>query len=93
MSMWNQNDRLLVERSRLASWLGLSARAPQAYRTRNGDILMLLEAAGPKGWDDDDIAADEEDDDEEEEDELFPDDDADDLDDDEDEDDADEEEE
>ena len=90
--MWNQHDRLLVERRGLVGWLGLPSLSPLAYRERKGDILRLLESARPKAWDDDDIAEDE-DEDEEDDDELLPDDDADDLEDDEDEDDADDEDE
>ena len=86
--MWNQHQRLLVERSSLASWLGLAASPPQAYRTRKGNVLMMLEDADPKAWDDDEVAEDEDDEEEDDEDELFPDDDADDLEDDEEEDDT-----
>ncbi len=93
----NQSDRLLVERSGLAHWLGLPSGPPNAYRTRKGGILMALETPGPVNWDDDDVAADEEDDDDDEEDdeedELFADDDSDDLDEDDDEEDEGDEEE
>ena len=90
-SMWNQHDRLLVERRGLVGWLGLPSLSPLAYRERKGDILRLLESARPKAWDDDDIAEDE--DEEDDDDELLPDDDADDAEDDEDDDDVEEEDE
>jgi len=91
--MLKQRDRLLVEQSCDAGWLGLRVGPPQAYDERKRDILLLLDFPGPKCWDDDDIAADDEEE-EEEEDELLADDDEDDEeDDDEDEDDLDEEDE